>query len=292
MSAPSAIPKFKSLDTLTLADQDCGVVSFFALPGSAIPLRTHVFDGTGNTATSWTVSGSTISKGGTIENNPALTRHIADVIETYPNGLVRLWTTFRNVSGSPLTYAAHPHIQGTTGVPAMATACWMGGHQLEKGRWPTSQIITNGSTTTRAADSLSLPAATAGAGSAPSFALAARYLGGQTGFPWLPSLNDGSAANEIGLYVAANAGSLNRKVNTAVTAQTDVRPMAASASPTLPVATTSPPPCAWPLMTSRPGPAATATARWKAATIRWWCRGLVSCRFGRDKVGPIEAQCY
>lgn len=221
VTAPSAFPKFKSLDTLALADQDYGVVSFFALTGSASPLRTHVYDGTGNTATSWTVSGGTFSKGGTIENNPALTRHIGDGMDLYPNGLVRLWTSFRNVSGGPLTYAAYPHIQGTTGVPAMASACWVGGHQLEKGRWPTSLVITNGSAVTRAADSLSLPAATAGVGSAPSFAIAAQWLGGHTGFPWLFSLNDGSAANEIGLYVAANAGSLNRKVSTAGTAQTD-----------------------------------------------------------------------
>ncbi|QJR17243.1 phage head spike fiber domain-containing protein [Pelagibacterium halotolerans] len=205
VTSPAPFPKFRSLDTLSLSDGEYGVVSFFAVAGTSGPLRTHVSEGAGNTATSSEVSGDAFSKGAIVENNSSVTQYVSDGMENFGNGLYRLWTVFRNVSGSVQTYQAVPHIQGTGGVPAMVSACWMGGHQLEKGRWPTSLILTSGAPETRAADSVTVLAEAAGLGSAPSVALSARWLGGHPDEPWLLSLNDGTADNEMGVYLTTGA---------------------------------------------------------------------------------------
>src|SRR5690606_6880115 len=155
----------------------------YASAGAASPIRTAVSDGSGATATSWAASGGDFVRDGVIEDNSAVTAHVADGIERFDNGLCRLWTSFRNVSGGPLAYRAAPHVQGTTDAPAMASACWLGGIQLEKGRWPTSLIATSGAAVTRAADRLSITPAMAGLGSAPCFAFAMRWLGGDPAFP-------------------------------------------------------------------------------------------------------------
>ena len=198
VAAPGAFPKFRSADSLVLADGQYGVISLFAIAGAASPIRTHVFDGSGNTASAWTTAGGGFTKDGTIENNPEVTAFVGDGAEAVGNGVWRLWTSFRNVSGGPLAYQAAPHLQGTTGVPAMASACWMGGLQLEKGRWPTSPIVTAGSPAARAADGLSADMAL---GPVPSLALAARWLGGDPDSSRLVSLGDGTGDNELGVYL-------------------------------------------------------------------------------------------
>lgn len=212
VTAPGAFPRFVSTDALSLADGEYGVISFYAMAGAASSIRAQVFDGTGATATDWTAGGGGFSKQASVQDNPAVTQFVADGMERFDNGVCRLWTTFRNVSGGPLAYRAEPHVAGTAQAPAMGSACWLGGVQLEKGRWPTSLIVTSGAPATRAADRLTMTPEAAGLGAAPSFAFSARWLGGDPAFPWLFSLNDGSAANEIGMYVNVGQSSLNRKV--------------------------------------------------------------------------------
>lgn len=218
---PGDFPRFLSTDTLTLAHGEYGVISLHAIAGAASSIRTAVSDGSGMTATGWTVGGDGFVRDGAVADNPAVTEHVADGIERFGNGLCRLWTAFRNVSGAPLAYRAALYVQGTTDAPAMASACWLGGIQLEKGRWPTSLIVTAGAAVTRAADRLSMTPAMAGLGSAPCFAFAMRWLGGDPAFPWLFNLSDGTSSNEIGIYVNVGQSSLNRRVVAGGVIQTD-----------------------------------------------------------------------
>src|SRR5690606_7433945 len=83
VTGPGDFPRFMSTDTLPLAHGEYGVISLYASAGAASPIRTAVSDGSGATATSWAASGGDFVRDGVIEDNSAVTAHVADGIERF-----------------------------------------------------------------------------------------------------------------------------------------------------------------------------------------------------------------
>lgn len=148
---------FKSSGVLELDDGAYGVVSHYCMAGDSPVTRTHVHDGgsPGHTATEWSWTDGAPSVVRELANSAGRTALIENGKRALGHGVWRLWTVFRNIAGEPLTYAAWPHISSDD-PNSYASACWMGGHQLEGGNMPTSPIITSGTARERGTETLSL----------------------------------------------------------------------------------------------------------------------------------------
>lgn len=169
--------QFVGADRLTLEDGEFGVVSHYAKAGQSPRTRTHAVDGAGATATIWSWTDGVPSVNATIVNNPGRTSHVGSGSQRIGGDVWRVWTAFRNVSGMALSYGATVMISDADPNP-YASACWIGGNQLEVGETPSSLIPTSGSVGQRRGDSLSLLLPQAGLDVALFFAHGSDEIGG------------------------------------------------------------------------------------------------------------------
>lgn len=169
--------QFTGSDRLTVPPGEVGVVSHYIKAGQSPRTRTHAVDGAGATATIWTWDDGVPSVNATIVNNPGRTSHAGSGSQRIGADVWRVWTAFRNESGMALSYGATVMISDADPNP-YASACWVGGNQLELGERPGSLIPTTGSVGHRSADSLSLLLPQAGLDVALVFAHGRDEIGG------------------------------------------------------------------------------------------------------------------
>lgn len=131
MTAPSAFPKFRSSDTLTLADGEYGVAPFHGQFGEL--RRNACFGRDGQYGDQLGGQRGRVSQGQHSRQQRQYHAARFGRMENFGNGLYGLCMVSRNVSGIMGTYQAVAHVQGSNDVSAMLSARWMGGHQLEKG---------------------------------------------------------------------------------------------------------------------------------------------------------------